>query len=98
MANTSSATLSIRLKPELKKRLAKLAKVSGRSSNFLISDAVESYLADQERMLAEIREADREVKSGHYVKHEDMRAWLLSWGTDRELPPPRCACGAGHED
>jgi predicted transcriptional regulator len=96
MANTKSATLSIRLKPETKKRLGKLAKVSGRSSNFLICDAVESYIADQERMLAEIREADREVKSGHYVTHEDMKAWLLSWGTERELPPPKCACGGQH--
>jgi predicted transcriptional regulator len=66
MASTRSATLSIRLKPEIKKRLARLAKVSGRSSNFLISDAVESYVADQERMLAEIRQSDRQVKSGHY--------------------------------
>src|ERR1700688_987247 len=98
MANTSSATLSIRLKPETKKRLAKLAKVSRRSSNFLISDAVESYVADQERMLSEIRQADRQVKSGHYVRHEDMKAWLLSWGTDRELPPPKCACGRKHDD
>ncbi len=98
MANTSSATLSIRLKPEVKRRLARLAKISGRSSNFLISDAVESYVADQERMLSEIRQADRQVKSGHYVRHEDMKAWLLSWGTDREVPPPRCACGAAHED
>jgi len=98
MANTSSATLSIRLKSETKKRLAKLAKVSGRSSNFLISDAVESYVADQERMLAEIRTADRQVKSGHYIKHEDMKAWLLSWGTARELPPPKCACGKEHND
>jgi len=98
MANTRSATLSIRLNPQVKKRLAKLAKVSGRSSNFLISDAVESYVADQERMLAEIRQAERQVKSGHYVKHEDMKAWLLSWGTDRELPPPRCACGGKHDD
>ncbi len=98
MANTNSATLSIRLKPEIKKRLAKLAKVTGRSSNFLISDAVESYVADKERMLAEIRRADRQVKSGHYVRHEDMKAWLLSWGTDRELPPPRCACGRQHDN
>ncbi len=98
MANTKSATLSIRLKPETKKRLAKLAKISGRSSNFLISDAVESYVADQERMLAEVRQADRQVKSGHYVKHEDMKAWLLSWGTDREIPPPKCACGKAHDD
>jgi predicted transcriptional regulator len=98
MANTRSASFSIRLKPETKKRLAKLAKVSGRSSNFLISDAVESYVADQERLLAEIRQADRQVKSGHYVRHEDMKAWLLSWGTDRELPPPKCACGRQHDD
>ena len=98
VANTRSATLSVRLKPETKKRLARLAKVSGRSSNFLISDAVESYVADQERMLGEIRQAERQVKSGHYVRHEDMKAWLLSWGTDRELPPPKCACGREHDD
>ena len=98
MANTRSATLSIRLKPETKKRLARLAKVSGRSSNFLISDAVESYVADQERLAAEIRAADRDVATGHYIRHEDMKAWLLTWGTDRELPPPRCACGKSHDD
>jgi RHH-type transcriptional regulator, rel operon repressor / antitoxin RelB len=97
MANTRSATFSIRLKPETRKRLAKLAKASGRSSNFLISDAVESYVTDQERLLAEIRQADRQVKSGHYVEHDRMKAWLLSWGTDRELPPPRCVCGKEHD-
>lgn len=98
MANTTSATLSVRLKATTKRRLAKLARVSGRSSNFLISDAVESYVADQERMLGEIRQADREVRSGHYIKHEDMKAWLLSWGTNQELPPPKCACGKQHDD
>jgi predicted transcriptional regulator len=98
MANTQSTTFSIRLKPEIKKRLAKLAKASGRSSNFLIGDAVESYVADQDRMLAEIRQADRQVKAGHYIKHEDMKAWLLSWGTDHELPPPKCVCGKEHDD
>jgi predicted transcriptional regulator len=98
MANTGSATLSIRLKVETKKRLARLAAASGRSSNFLIADAVEAYVADQERMLAEIRRADQQVKSGHYIKNEDMKAWLLSWGTARELPPPKCACGKEHAD
>ena len=96
MANTHSATFSIRLKPETKRKLAKLAKASGRSANFLISDAVESYVADQERLLAEIRQADDQVVAGHYIKDEDMKAWLLSWGTDRELPLPKCACGKQH--
>jgi RHH-type transcriptional regulator, rel operon repressor / antitoxin RelB len=98
MANTRSSTLSIRLKPEIKKRLAKLAKASGRSSNFIVCDAVESYVADQEKMMAEFRQADRQVKAGHYIRHEDMKAWLLSWGTDHELPPPKCACGMEHHD
>jgi predicted transcriptional regulator len=98
MANTRSATLSVRLKPETKKRLARLAKASGRRSNFLIADAVEAYVSDQEGMLAEVRQADRQVKSGHYIKSEDMKAWLLSWGTEHELPVPKCACGKEHDD
>ncbi len=98
MANTLSATFSIRLKPETKKRLARQAKASGRSSNFLIADAVEAYVSDQERMLAEVRQAERQVKSGHYVRNEDMKAWLLSWGTEHELPVPKCVCGKEHDD
>ena len=98
VANTRSVTLSVRLKPETKKRLAKLARASGRSSNFLIADALDSYVADQEHMLAETRQGERQVKSGHYVRQEDMKAWLLSWGTDHELPPPKCACGKTHDD
>jgi predicted transcriptional regulator len=98
MANPRSATLSIRLKPETKKRLARLAKASGRSSNFLVADAVEVYVSDQERMLAEVRQADRQVTSGHYIKNENMKAWLLSWGTEHELPVPKCACGKQHHD
>jgi len=46
---------------------------------------------------AEIREADRQVEAGHYTTHENMRAWLLSWGTNRELPPPKCVCGKSHD-
>ena len=98
MANTRSATLSVRLKPETKRRLAKLAKATGRSSNFLISDAVESYVAEQELLAAEIRQAERQVDAGHYIRHEDMKAWLLSWGTDHELPPPKCVCGKAHDN
>src|SRR5574337_330448 len=97
MANTTSETFSIRLKRGTKKKLARLAKASGRSANFLISDAVESYVSDQEHLLAELRQADRDVRNGHFVRDEDMRAWLLSWWTDNELPPPRCACGKRHD-
>jgi predicted transcriptional regulator len=98
MANTRTSTLSVRLRPEIKRKLAKLATSSGRSANFLISDAIESYVADQEMLMAELRQADGEVASGHYIKQEDMKRWLLSWGTEHELPPPPCVCGKEHDD
>ena len=97
MANTRNATFSVRLKPATKKRLARLARESGRSANFLISDAVESYVSDHERMLADLRLAGRQVKSGHFVRHENVKAWLLSWGTEHEMPPPKCVCGKAHD-
>ncbi|HEY8056285.1 MAG TPA: CopG family ribbon-helix-helix protein [Terriglobales bacterium] len=96
MKSTTSATLSIRLRAETKRRLARLAKTSGRSANFLVADAVESYLDSQERLRAELRDAERDVQAGHYIPHEAMKAWLLSWGTEHELPPPRCVCGESH--
>jgi hypothetical protein len=49
-------------------------------------------------MLAEVRQADCQVTSGHYIKSEDMKAWLLSWRTEHELPVPKCACGKQHDD
>lgn len=98
MASTHTTTFSVRLKPETKKKLSKLAKASGRSANFLIADAVESYVEDQERLRAEIRAAERDIAAGHYIKDEDMKAWLLSWGTKNELPPPKCVCGKHHDD
>jgi predicted transcriptional regulator len=60
--------------------------------------AIEAYAAHQVKMLAELREANHQVKSGHYIRHEEMKAWLLSWGMDDELPLPKCVCGARHGD
>jgi predicted transcriptional regulator len=50
------------------------------------------------RLLAEVRQADRQVQSGHYIKHEDMKAWLLSRGTDRQLPVPKWPAGRPNVD
>jgi len=55
-----------------------------------------SFSDDQEQMIAEAQKADREVASGHYISHEDMKAWLLSWGTKRELALPKCVCEEDH--
>ncbi len=33
--------------------------------------------------------ADADVAAGRVISHKAMKAWLLSWGTREELPPPQ---------
>jgi hypothetical protein len=39
-----------------------------------------------------------ELEAGHYIPDEAMKAWLVSLGTQRELPPPKCVCGKSHDE
>ena len=32
-----------------------------------------------------------DLDAGRVISHEAMKAWLLSWGTAEELPPPQSA-------
>jgi len=96
MANTRSSTVSIRLTPETKRQLSRLAKSTGRSANYLVADAIHIYLQEQQRQLESIRRGFAEMEAGHYISHDAMKAWLLSLGSDHELPPPKCVCGKTH--
>jgi predicted transcriptional regulator len=98
MASTRSATVSIRLTPAIKRELNRLAKATGRSANYLVADAIEIYLQEQQRQLESIRRGFAEIEAGHYIPHEAMKAWLLSLGSKRELPAPKCVCGESHPE
>jgi predicted transcriptional regulator len=37
-----------------------------------------------------IAEARADIAAGRVISHEAMKRWLLSWGTENELPPPKC--------
>lgn len=36
-----------------------------------------------------VRKGIAEANAGKGVPYEKIRRWLLSWGTDKELPPPK---------
>jgi predicted transcriptional regulator len=38
--------------------------------------------------VAAIEEGRADIAAGRTISHERIRAWLLSWGTPNELPPP----------
>ena len=47
---------------------------------------------DDERSeyLAAVDEGLADAKDGHTVPYDKVRRWLLSWGSGKELPPPKC--------
>jgi RHH-type rel operon transcriptional repressor/antitoxin RelB len=87
---SATTTLTIRVPTNLKRRLDRLAKQSKLSKSWLATDAVQQYVDEQERQATLIEKADREVDAGRFVPHSDVRQWLLSWGSKKELPPPAC--------
>jgi predicted transcriptional regulator len=46
-------------------------------------------LSDDERRAA-LKAARKQAREGRGVPHEEVRRWLDSWGTEEELPPPKC--------
>ncbi len=55
-----------------------------------MSDAVRTLPVVEDAAYAEaVAEGLADADEGRIIPYEDVRRWLLSWGTDRELPPPR---------
>jgi predicted transcriptional regulator len=44
---------------------------------------------ETEAFRAAVQEGIDDADAGRTVPYEDVRRWLLSWGTDRELSPPQ---------
>jgi len=88
MADT--ATLTVRLPSEIEARLERLAKTTSLSKSRLAKDAIVAYLDEQEHQLAKIREGLADAEAGRVISHGEVARWLDSWGTENELPPPKC--------
>ena len=45
--------------------------------------------SEEAEYLAAVDAAIAEADAGKGIPYEKIRRWLLSWGTDKELPPPK---------
>ena len=81
--------VSVRLRKETLEGLDRLAKETRRSKSFLIAEAVQTLIEENAWQVEETRKAvEKADAGGPFVKHEDITAWLRSWGGEGELPPP----------
>ena len=81
--------ISARVDERINDDLEKLASSFNRSKAFLITEALEDYIDRQAWIVAKAERAFAEADaSGEWISHEAMERWMLSWGTENELPPP----------
>jgi predicted transcriptional regulator len=85
-----SASVSIRLEPELNEKLSAVASHLDRPKSWVIQQALREFVELQLWQVAAIEEGLRDADAGRVVKHEDVVAWVESWGRPDELPVPKC--------
>ena len=48
------------------------------------------FLEEAVELDAREQKAMADIDAGRFITHEAVVRWLKSWGTDNELPPPKC--------
>jgi len=87
-----TTTLGIKVDEEIRSRLKTLGAARQRSTHWIMKEAILRYLEREEEIERRNKDADEAWKeyreTGQYVSHEDMTAWLDTWGTDKEAQCP----------
>jgi predicted transcriptional regulator len=87
-----TTTLGIKVDETIRFRLKALGEARQRSTHWLMKDAILRYLENEEETERRNQEADHAWKdyktTGQHVNHEEMTAWLDTWGTDKEEQCP----------
>lgn len=87
---SEDAPVSVRLEPELNAQVGAIAAALDRPKSWVIEQAVRDFVAVQEWQLAAIDEGIGAADEGRVAAHEDVVAWVQSWGQANELPMPKC--------
>lgn len=86
--------MTVKLEVSEQLRLTTIAKAKKRSPHYLMKEAIQRYLDEEEveqRQIALAQESLNQYKeTGLHVTLGEMQAWLKAKNTDRESPLPEC--------
>ncbi len=86
--------VAIKIDPEMKERVKRLAEARHRTAHWLMRQAITEYVEREEKREAfrqDTLNAWEEYRTtGLHATAEEVEAWLASWGTDSEQPAPVC--------
>ena len=84
---------SVKLDPEMKSRLERLARERRRSAHWMMREAIREYVEREEARESFRQEAEeswREYQeTGRHLSLDDTEAWLETWGTADEAEAPK---------
>jgi RHH-type rel operon transcriptional repressor/antitoxin RelB len=84
-----TTTMTVRITPEVSVRLEALAHDTKRSKTYLAGEAITDFVKRNAWQVARIKAALDGAMSGNPgIPHEQVEAWIDSWGGDHELPRP----------
>ncbi len=88
-AMPGNTTLTLRIDSELKDQLDQLAQSTHRSKSYLAAEAIRQFVAVNNWQIDGINKAVKMADGGGpFIPHDEVEAWLTTWGTDDEIPPP----------
>ncbi|QPC91804.1 CopG family ribbon-helix-helix protein [Mesorhizobium sp. INR15] len=73
---TASTTMTIRVTPEIKEKLGRLATNTRRSKSYLAAEAVAAYVDRELSIVDGIKRGMADVAAGRVVPHDDAMAEL----------------------
>ncbi len=76
---SASAVMTLRLEPELRKRIDRLAKAQRRSRSFVAAEAIREYVAMNEWQIEEIKKGLAKADRGEFAGEEQVRRVISKW-------------------
>ena len=71
---TKSITLAARVDANLDAELGRLAAATGRTKSWLINDALQSYVTNEQQFLTAVEEGKQALKEGRVIEHDTVVA------------------------
>ena len=76
---TAPRTISFRISADKVAALDTIAKAMDRDRSYLLNEAVESYLSEQQRFVAMVNEGREDIRAGRTVSHEEVVRMVDEW-------------------
>jgi predicted transcriptional regulator len=94
MKTAAASPVAIKIDPDIKERVKRLAEARHRTPHWLMREAISQYVEREEKREAFRQDAlkawQEYQETGLHVSGDEVLAWLETWGSEDELPAPIC--------